>query len=294
MDKHQKSYRCVLGVVTALIVGAAINFAYAQDTRFRACSSCPEMVRIPSGNFLMGISAVEEQRENVPELIRSLKQQHRVSVPSFSLGTYDVTRAEFERFVRETGYRARNQCYAVVHTGGQYYKEGEGHYELKVGTNWQNPAFPQTDHDPVVCVSWDDAQAYITWLSRKTGYAFRLPTEAEWEYAARAGTTSARFWGDDRLQACKYANVYDLTATSELQPQADNLQHFNCRDGFVFTAPVGSFKPNEFGLYDILGNVWQWVADCSIHPTYLGAPTDGSALTKQNCQSHVTRGGSWA
>jgi formylglycine-generating enzyme required for sulfatase activity len=140
-------------------------------------------------------------------------------------------------------------------------------------------------------VSFEDAQKYVQWLSQKSGKIYRLPTEAEWEYAARAGTTTARFWGDGRDPACGFANVADLTAADALNwSQGDAFQ---CRDGFVHTAPVGSFRPNAFGLYDMLGNVWQWTEDC-FHQNYSGAPSNGSAWVSDECKFRVHRGGSWS
>ncbi len=159
--------------------------------------------------------------------------------------------------------------------------------------SWQNPAFQQSDRHPVVCVSYEDAQRYVQWLSRKTGKSYRLPTEAEWEYSARAGTTTARFWGDGRDQACNFANVPDLTGAAALNwDKSVKDQVFQCRDGYAYTAPVGSFRPNAFGLYDMLGNVWQWIEDC-YHNSYGGAPDDASAWVGGECKSHVLRGGSW-
>src|SRR5262249_46599041 len=144
-----------------------------------------------------------------------------------------------------------------------------------------------------VCVSFEDAQRYVQWLSRKTGKLYRLPTEAEWEYAARAGTTTARFWGDGRERACDFANVADFTGAETLNWNKGNQdQVFQCRDGYANTAPVGSFRPNAFGLYDMLGNVFQWTEDC-YHNSYDAAPSDGSAWTTGECKYRVLRGGSW-
>ncbi len=131
---------------------------------------------------------------------------------------------------------------------------------------------------PVINVSWEQAVGYTEWLSDKTGKKYRLLSEAEREYSAWAGTTTVRFWGDSAGRACIFANVNDSS--------------FGCNDGFEYTAPVGSFKPNAFGLYDMLGNVWEWVADC-YNKTYDGAPTDGSAWSMGDCSLRVLRGGSW-
>jgi formylglycine-generating enzyme required for sulfatase activity len=143
----------------------------------------------------------------------------------------------------------------------------------------------------VACISFDDATAYVLWLQQKTGQSYRLLTEAEWEYAARADTTTVRYWGDDVKTSCDYANVLDLKAKTTITG-ASNWSNFNCDDGHAFTAPVGSYKANGFGLYDMLGNVWEWTQDCW-NDNYSGAPTDGSAWTAGDCSKRVARGGAW-
>ncbi len=120
----------------------------------------------------------------------------------------------------------------------------------------------------MLCVSWNDARAYAQWLSRKTAKRYRLPTEAEWEYAARAGSVAARYWGDDPVQTCRFANVADQ---SRFQTWGFGQRH-ECTDGHYFTAPAGGYSPNRFGLYDMLGNVWEWTEDCW-NANYAGAPT---------------------
>ena len=220
--------------------------ALPQEPQPRDCPQCPEMVRIPSGSFLMGSPPGETDRDS------DEGPQHQVTIGyAFSLGKYEVTRGEFGAFVQATGHRA----------------EGD----------WRNPGFDQTERDPVVNVSWNDAKAYVAWLSRTTGKTYRLPSEAEWEYAARAGTTTARYWGEHHQDACRYANV-------------DDAEH-GCRDGYAKTAPVGKFQPNRFGLYDMLGNVWEWTEDCS-NGSYAGAPVDGSSWQRGDCSRRVLRGGS--
>jgi formylglycine-generating enzyme required for sulfatase activity len=139
-------------------------------------------------------------------------------------------------------------------------------------------------------VSWDDAQAYVAWLSAKTGHAYRLPTESEWEYAARAGTTTARYGSDNPAEVCRYTNIGDLDY-SEQHP-GDSGVNRACRDGYAFTSPVGSFPPNQFGLYDMLGDVMNWTEDCW-NTNYSGAPTDGAAWLTGKCSARVVHGGSW-
>ena len=146
---------------------------------------------------------------------------------------------------------------------------------------------------PVIGVSWDDAKAYVDWLSQQAQHTYRLLSEAEWESTTRAGTTFSRFWGDDPNKACEYGNVADQTFKKE--PIASGWTIHDCVDGFAYTSPVGSFKPNAFGLYDMLGNVWQWTEDCW-HDNYEQAPGDGKSWGKENggdCGRRVIRGGSW-
>jgi formylglycine-generating enzyme required for sulfatase activity len=133
----------------------------------------------------------------------------------------------------------------------------------------------------VVCVSWTDARAYAAWLARTTGKPYRLPSEAEWEYAARAGSSAARPWGVDLTR--EHANYGSEACCAPATGGADRWR---------FTSPVGSFPPNRFGLADMIGNVWQWVEDCG-HEGYVGAPADGAAWTSGDCRTHMARGGAW-
>jgi formylglycine-generating enzyme required for sulfatase activity len=172
----------------------------------------------------------------------------------------------------------------------------DGTIGMKSGRSWRNPNFSQTGAHPVVCVSWMDANAYALWLSRKTGKNYRLLTEAEWEYAARAGTASRYFFGDDGKLFCKYGNGVDPTTKRAIVNIAAGmkvLSPLSCNDGNAFTAPVGSFLPNGFGLYDMHGNAYQWLQDC-INNTYEGAPFDGSAWLSGDCSRRITRGGAWS
>jgi formylglycine-generating enzyme required for sulfatase activity len=246
----------------------------APGRSFRDCPDCPEMVAIPAGSFTMGSPAGEAGRGNHEG------PQHSVSVRGFALGKYEVTRGQFAAFVRETGYSAGGNCYG--YTGDRW--------EESASRDWRSPGFSQSERDPVVCVSWDDAKAYAAWLSRKTGKSYRLPSEAEWEYAARAGSTAAWYWGEDASQACGYANVGDRAV--KRQYSGWTLTVHECDDGQVNTAPVGSYRANGFGLHDMLGNVWEWTEDCW-NKSYDGSPRDGSAWTSGDCNRRVLRGGSW-
>jgi len=234
-----------------------------------------QMVRIPAGTFEMGSPQEEAGRDKDEGPV------HRVTIPEFELGLTPVTRAQFAAFVRETGYAAGGNCRTVYRE--EWVEETERW--------WREPGFPQDDSHPVVCVNWLDAQAYVDWLRSKTGQSWRLPSEAEWEYAARAGTTTARFWGNDFDAACDFANVLDESGQGVVSAGLGAVMA-KCDDGYAYTAPVGHFRPNGFGLYDMLGNVWQAVQDCG-HASYESAPVDGSAWTSGDCDKRVSRGGAW-
>ena len=250
---------------------------------FRDCPDCPEMVAIPAGTFAMGSSAADTERdieaatEDKPTFVKFYTEwehpQHSVTISqSFGLGKYHVTRSEFAIFVRETGYSIAGDCAVWANHK----------FDYSTGAGWQSPGFKQTDLDPVVCVSWQDAQAYIDWLNRKlrsresttVDGPYRLPSEAEWEYAARAGTLTARWWGNSKSSG--NANCDGCGS------RWDKRQ----------TAPVGSFGPNPFGLYDMLGNAWEWTEDCW-NENYTGAPAHGGAWITGKCESRVMRGGGW-
>ena len=262
----------------------ALAKAPAPGKSFRDCSNgCPEMVAVPQGRFTMGAPAGEEERANWPADRRGNSvPQHLVTIRhKFAIGKFDVTRDEYAQFVAETHRPDPDKCITPTASGTFIATNG----------NWRSPGYPQTGRDPVVCVGWDDAQAYVSWLSAKTGHAYRLPTEAEWEYAARAGTTTARYGDDNPTKLCRYTNINDLDF-SERYPGDSGGQHLTCHDGYAFTSPVESFPPNQFGLYDMLGNVLDWTEDCW-NTDYSGAPTDGTAWQSGDCGRRVARGGSW-
>ena len=186
------------------------------------------------------------------EITRSLPRRRVTIANPFAVGKYEVTRREFGAFMRATGRSMYGGC--------AYWDIGERKAKRDDARSWRSPGFEQTDLDPVVCVNWDDAKAYVNWLSEKTGKGYRLPSEAEWEYAARGGIRTSRYWGDDVSAQCAHANGADGT----LKAHYSNWRWVvaSCRDGFVHTAPVGSFRANGFGLHDMHGNVWEWVVDC--------------------------------
>jgi formylglycine-generating enzyme required for sulfatase activity len=254
-------------------LSAAEECALKRADVFKECDKCPEMVVIPAGSFTMGSPANEADRSE------NEGPQHPVSIARpFAAGKFAVTVDQFAAFVADTGHDAGSTCRTL-----------EGGKTEERQRSWRDPGFPQTGSHPVVCINFADAEAYVDWLSARTSKSYRLLTEAEWEYAARAGTTTRYSFGDDERNLCRYANGTDLTAKREVPGLGPSGP---CSDGHAYTAPVGSFVPNAFGLYDMHGNVRQWTEDC-FHPSYTGAPTDGSAWTSAACAIHVLRGGSW-
>ena len=253
----------------------------------------PAMVVLPPGHFRMGTP------KNEPSRYDDEGPQHWVTLRKpFAMGRCEVTVGQFRRFVEETGYVTEAEKPDAK--GCNVWNSALKKYEQRKGSHWRQPEFPQTDHHPVVCVTHADALAYVHWLSRRTGAHYRLPTEAEWEYAVRATPaidrhrTTARYWGDDSegKQQCDYANGADQTAKSEL---GADWTYASCTDHYAYTAPVASFRPTLLGLYDMLGNAWEWTEDCW-HKDYTGAPADGSAwleASQGDCKLRVVRGGSW-
>ena len=244
---------------------------------FKDCPDCPEMAVAPSGSFTMGSPEGEEGR--------SLDEgpQHKVTITTpFAVGRTHITRGQFATFVKATGHRINGGCDAWT---GSEWKENKN-------ASWRSPGFDQDDSHPVVCVNWNDAKAYVAWLAETTGKPYRLLSEAEAEYAARGVTVAGKqpryFFGDDAKDLCRYANGADETAKTKFAAWTVAP----CYDGYVFTAPSMSFKPNAFGLYDMHGNAWSWVEDC-YHGSYAGAPADGSAWISRDCDKRVIRGGSW-
>ena len=219
---------------------------------FRDCAGCPEMVVIPAVVYVPGEASASANRDAVPE--------------PFAVGAYETTRAEYGRFVSETGHADGDSCWTIR----------KGSIVKEPGRNWRNPGFGQAASHPAVCVSWLDAQAYVRWLSGKTGREYRLLSEAEWEHASRAGRTSG-YWRVGMRDWCRFEN-------GSYQP--------TCDDGHRRTSPAGSFLPNGFGLYDVRGNVREWTQGCWIDGSG-GVLAGGSARRSGACDVRVVRGGSF-
>jgi formylglycine-generating enzyme required for sulfatase activity len=250
----------------------------------RDCAACPEMLRVEPGSFTMGNPSASAASFDGPP------QSITFALP-FRLAKFEVTRAEFTAFVEATGYiRPRDSQVPDTPT------------DL-----WRRPGFEQTDRHPVVNLSLEDADAYVAWLAKTTGKNYRLPSEAEWEYAARAGTTANVHWGDlTTAQACRYANLADLDYGEAMRAAAAGADQsdaaggtvigviaadltFPCHDGYVNTAPVGSFPANPWGFHDMIGNVSEWTQGCWAD-SLAGTPPDGTPRLAGDCYARAMRG----
>jgi formylglycine-generating enzyme required for sulfatase activity len=263
------------------------------------------MVDVPGGEFGMGI---DPSPEMMNDEIRAHIPRHTVRIRSFRIGKHEVTRGQFAAFVSATGYVTEAERNVSADGCKAYDPSSKDRWSYRAGLSWRDPGFPQTDSHPVVCVSWNDVQAYIEWLNDATSKSFRLPSEAEWESALAADIRAEGMSGPPRdldpkmrYNICLYANLADSTALPDgyVWPNAGK-----CSDGFAATAPVGSFRSFGLGLDDVVGNVLEWVEDCA-HKDYYGAPDDGSAWTDANsekdgvhywvdCDIRVLRSSDWA
>lgn len=259
--------RTLLRWIAAMAVMA--GGAAAAQTPLRDCADCPELVALPAGTFEMGDlnpPAVTPAWRGEMRYDRTWElPAHKVTLAKpFAIGKYEIKKREYALFVAATGIEPEPGC-----LGRDNGKPG-----FHATHTWRNPGFAQTDDDPVVCVNRADAARYMEWLSQKTGHRYRFPTEAEWEYAVRAGTRTEYPWGED-------------AGTGQA-----NCKNCGTRWDDRSTSPAGSLPPNGWGLYDMAGNVWEPTADC-FHIGYGGAPSDGSAWDDAACAVRVLRGGSW-
>ena len=287
----------------ALIVLFAALPAVAADVIENSLGM--KFVRIPAGEFIMG-------SDEPPELLAKAYPQydparfglladeapaHKVRITRpFYLGRHEVTVGQFRRFIQASGYVPES---VADGTGGYGYnpdydpaksERGDAFEGRDPKYSWQNPGFAQGDDHPVVNVTWHDAVAIAKWLSKKEGKRYRLPTEAEWEYACRAGTRTRYHSGDDPQSLLTVANLFDADA-------AGNWRHWAQyalpgRDGHPFTTPVGRFAPNAFGLYDMHGNAWEWTADFHDDNYYARSPVNDPQGPATG-SVRVRRGGSW-
>ncbi|HWW22184.1 MAG TPA: bifunctional serine/threonine-protein kinase/formylglycine-generating enzyme family protein [Steroidobacteraceae bacterium] len=288
--------KAVIGAIAALVLGAVMLAAYfalnsgsdklkqadsaaipdeapavlPPGAVFRDCATCPLMKVVAPGQFMQG-SAPNDAQAQPFEL-----PQHNVSIAyPFAAGVYEVTVGQYRQFVVEANAES-NGCSVY-----------DGDWQQSNSVSWKNATEGQTDSYPVSCVSWQDAKRFAAWLSARTHHIYRLPSASEWEFAARGGSVASRPWTDPS-EGCKYGNMADQTAAAHYP----GWTVIPCSDKYAQAAPVGQFAPNALGLYDMLGNVFEWTEDCWAD-TYVGAPSDGSARTDADCAQRELRGGSW-
>jgi formylglycine-generating enzyme required for sulfatase activity len=241
-----------------------------------------KLALIPAGKFMMGSPVTEKDRDKD-------ETQHEVTISKpFYMGITHVTVDQFAAFVKDSGYKtdAEKEGWSV----GLEIKDGTATSKKMDGCSWRNPSFDQKGDHPVVQVSWNDARAFCDWLSKKSGKTVVLPTEAQWEYACRAGTQTAYPWGDNPDDGEGWANCVDQSLKKKLPNGTEAWTFFNWDDGFVFTSPVASFKANTFGLHDMIGNAGQWCQDYS-GDYEKAAATDPTGADTGSLR--VLRGGSW-
>ena len=248
--------RCAAATLALASIAAAIpswsaDAGHEPGSVFRDCDDCPEMVVVPAGSFVMGTPGVSRARGAAA----AEGDVTVVTIPAaFALGRREVTRGEYARFIADSGHEPQAGCRVWDATLERFSEDPR--------RGWQDAG--PGDDGPATCVSFADATAYVQWLAAKTGARYRLPSEAEWEYAARAGSRSLRPWGDAAEDGCDAANTYDLVAAARFRlgwPEA------RCRDGFADLAPAGQLAANAFGVHDMAGNVWEWVSDwASLYP----------------------------
>jgi formylglycine-generating enzyme len=311
------SQRATTIALLSLVTLGSITFATAEEPKAASGekqitnSIGMKLTFVPSGEFMMGssesaeslaaffkkyfgiedVAAYAKKQSGIEitlaDLIKNEQPQHQVRISKpFYLGTYHVTRGQFRQFVKESGYKADTEKAKVP--GAYGWNSSENKFEFNAKYSWRNPGFEQSDKHPVVMASWNDAIAFCRWLSKKEGKIYRLPTEAEWEYACRAGTKTRYYNGDDPETLVTVGNVPDAAYAAKFSNTPSN----KASDGYVFTAPVGQFKPNAFGLYDMHGNAWQWCADWYGEDYYSISPVD-DPKGPDTGYGRVRRGGSW-
>jgi formylglycine-generating enzyme required for sulfatase activity len=269
-----------LFVLSLFLLASASGSLRAASTAVLA----PSMVTIKGGAFAMGSTANPKD-----PMSPSSEPVHSVTVKTFRLSRYETTVQQFRQFVDATGYKAEGDCWKLAATD----------WGMEAGKDsWKTPANAPGDYHPVMCVSWDDAHAYLQWLSKQSGRYYRLPSEAEWEYAARAGSETRYPFGDDVAGLCQHANVLDRSGKPVVaRLTGKTRKEVPCDDEAELTTVVGMYAANAFGLHDMLGNVGELVEDCQ-HLNYEGAPGDGSAWTNACAALHgaamvIHRGGGY-
>ena len=249
---------------------AGMTESIAPGTLIRDCPTCPEMVVVDKGSFQQGGNSNAADRDELP--------RHAVKIATaFAVSRFEITLFQFTEFVNASGYNFG---------GDASCNKKKSAVEDKT---WKSPGFPQREDEPVVCTSWFDANAYAQWMSKVTGKRYRLLSESEWEYMARAGSDALTPWGTEESKSCEHANLADEAFVKRTEAKVA----YKCNDQSAFTAAGStSLRQNRFGIHDAIGNVAEWVADC-LTDDYAGAPIDGSAVNSATCQKRVYRGGAF-
>jgi len=278
----------MIGILIPLSIAVAGATSPAPPQVVQDCASCPRMIVVPAGTYSVGSPT------NEPGRYPNERPMEPQVLGTFAIGETEITRGQFAAFVKATSHDMTGGCYTPGNLDDLL-------SDVDPKANWLSPGFEQTDEHPVVCVSWNDAQAFAKWLSDKTGKQYRLSSELDWEVAARGGTVTPFFWGNVAEAGCGYMNGGDLSLGEEwpqwarstekarqtIEPNAVLVQ---CKDGHAFTSPVKSYLPNPFGLFDMAGNVWEWVLDCGDKQSAAG---DEPIAATSACNRRRTRGGSW-
>ncbi len=282
--------------------------AEEQTAIMQDCPICPQMVVIPPGTFAMGSEEAGLPDDEKPRRTVTIER-------SFAISRFEITLVEFLAFADVTSRQPGPDCFGW---------NSDGIATNFEGGNWVDPGFAQTDRSPVTCVSWEDARDYARWLSERTGETYRLPSEAEWEYVRSFPASDGGQVDGASPALCEFGNVADISAAEAMKEHAA-VTRFNlgrveagqplqldskfslynrdvevpwevaaCRDGTgLSSAPVGSYKPNKFGVHDLVGNLWEWTQDCWVEG-YADAPADGAAVASGLCEMRSLRGGAWA
>jgi formylglycine-generating enzyme required for sulfatase activity len=245
----------------------------------------PVMVNIPAGQLTLHPNTTTKKDGTV---VTTGTEVATLAIKPFRLAKYEVTVKEFGHFVAATNYPLATSCRQM--DSKKWFAERPG--------SWAKNKHSSSEFEPVTCIGWAAAQAYVVWLSKETGKHYRLPSEVEWEYAARAGTTTDYFWGDEATQACSFANTADQAAEAAIKRDYDGLESKDhvgvlaCNDKTGYASVVGIYQPNAFGLHDMIGNINEFTQDCA-NETYPGEATDARARNTGDCSKRMIRGGSW-
>ncbi len=268
--------------VAIAVCGCASTHGYKVA---RDCEHCPEMVAIPAGTAILG-AGPDDKFRNPDEL-----PERRITIGErFLVSRYEITRDQYDAFVRATNRPVGGDCLTD--------RRKRGDWQYDAATTFRDPGFKQGGDHPVACVNWEEAQAYVAWLNTQTSGGYRLLTEVEWEYVARGGAPQnlAYPWGNDPARGCPFANTFDRTALKTYAGMDTSgykvYDPMDCSDELLNTSPVGSLKPNAFGVHDLIGNVAEWVEDC-YSATREGLSEAGVPPVATNCEKRVAKGGSW-